>query len=73
MKRAVRTLIRLVGAGFAVFGFMAFAFEFVKHRVRNAGISVWHCVLGAILIAIGVILFLGSESLAEQLTDDPDE
>jgi hypothetical protein len=34
---------------------------------------VWHCVIGGVLIALGIFLFLVSASLAEQLTDDIEE
>ena len=73
MKRAVRTLIRLVAAGFVLFGSLTFGLEFMRDRMKHAGISVWHCVLGGILVVIGVVLFWTSARLAERLGEDFDE
>jgi hypothetical protein len=79
MKRAVRTLIRIIAAGLFVFGALEIGLEVAHHQVqvRNhvdpVTTNVWHYIIGAILIVVAVILFLGSESLAEQLTDDVDD
>ena len=79
MKRAVCTLIRIIAAGLLVFGALDIVLELVHHlvqvrnHVENIQTNVWHYIIGAILIIVGVILFLGSESLADQLTDDIDE
>jgi hypothetical protein len=35
--------------------------------------NVWSYVIGAGLMVVGFILFAGSNSLAEQLTDDVDD
>lgn len=79
MKRAVRTLIRIIGAALILFGALEIGLELVHHQVqvRNhvepVHTNFWHYIIGAILIGVGVILFLGSESLADQLTDDIDD
>ncbi len=73
MKRAVRAIIRLIAAGLIVFGGMEIGLELVRRRVQKAEISVWHCILGVVLIGLGVLIFAVSASLAEQLTDDFDE
>lgn len=79
MKRAVRTLIRIIAAALLVFGALEIGLEIVHHQiqVRNhvepIQTNVWRYIIGAILFVVGVILFLGSESLADQLTDDIEE
>ncbi len=73
MKRAVRAILRLAAVGFILFGGLELGLEVVRDRVRQARLSVWHCVLGAGLICLGVILFILSAKLAEWLADDFDE
>jgi ethanolamine transporter EutH len=73
MKRAVRVLIRVVAAGLLVFGGMEIGLEYMRHRVQKVQISLWHCVISAVLVALGVVLFAASARLAEQFTDDIDE
>ena len=79
MKRAVRTLIRIVAVALLVFGALEIGLEVAHHQiqVRNQvepiHTNVWRYVIGAILFVVGVIFFLGSESLADQLTDDIEE
>lgn len=73
MKRAVRAILRLIAAGLLVFGGLELGLEFMRRRVHKAQISLWHFVIGAVLIALGVLLFAVSARLAEQLTDDFDE
>ena len=79
MKRAVRTLIRIIAAALILFGALEIGFEVVHHQVQvskhaqTIQSNIWHYIIGAILIAVGVVLFLGSESLADQLTDDIDD
>lgn len=79
MKRAVRTLIRIIAAALILFGALEIGLELVHHRVQVHNhvepiqTNFWHYVIGVILIIVGVILFLGSESLADQLTDDIDD
>jgi len=79
MKRAVRSLIRIIAAALFVFGALEIGLELEHHQlqVRNhiepVQTNVWHYIIGAILFVAGIILFTGSESLAGQLTDDIDE
>jgi hypothetical protein len=79
MKRAVRTVIRIIAAALLVFGALEIGLEIahhkiqVRHHVEPIEANVWRYIIGAILFVVGVILFLGSESLADQLTDDIDE
>lgn len=73
MKRLVRTLIRLVAAGFVVAGGMVMGLEFFRRSMTDAQIGGWRCVGGIVMIVVGVFLFLVSDPLARQLTDDLDE
>jgi divalent metal cation (Fe/Co/Zn/Cd) transporter len=79
MKRAVRTLIRIIAAALIIFGALEIGLEAAHHQVQvhehaqTIQTNFWHYIIGAILIVVGAILFLGSESLADQLTDDIDE
>jgi hypothetical protein len=70
MKRAVRTLIRLVAAGFLVFGGMTIGLEFARRSVPNAEAKPSQFVLGGILLAGGLVLLVFSGRLAERLADD---
>ena len=79
MKRAVRTLIQIIGVSAALFGLLEIGLEIAHHQVqvRNhvdpVKNNVWAYVIGAMLLFVGFILFAGSNSLAEQLTDDYDD
>jgi drug/metabolite transporter (DMT)-like permease len=79
MKRAVRTLIQIIAAGLMIFGALEIGLELEHHavQVRNhvepVETNLWRYIIGALLLLVGVILFAGSDSLAEQLTDDIDE
>jgi drug/metabolite transporter (DMT)-like permease len=79
MKRAVRTLIQIIAAGLMIFGVLEIGLELEHHavQVRNhvepVETNLWRYIIGALLLLVGVILFAGSDSLAEQLTDDIDE
>lgn len=79
MKRAVRTLIRIIAAALFVFGALEIGLELehrqlqIRNHVEPVQTNVWHYIIGALLFVAGIILFAGSESLAEQLTDDIDE
>ena len=73
MKRAVRTIIRLIAAGLILFGGIEVALDFFNHRLHKASLSVWAWVIGIFLILLGGFLIAASESLADQLTDDIDE
>ena len=79
MKRAVRSLIRLITAGLMIFGALEIGLEIahyvvqVRQHVEPVTTNIWRYIIGALLLVVGIILFLGSDSLAEQLTDDVDE
>jgi divalent metal cation (Fe/Co/Zn/Cd) transporter len=73
MKRAVRGLIRLVASGLILFGALEIGLELVRHRMKDVPVGVWSCVIGGVLIVLGIALFFISAKLAEQLTDDYDE
>lgn len=73
MKRAVRSILRLVAFGSIMVGGLEFVLEFLRHRVRHAEFSLWHCVIGGVLIGLGVVLWLFSAKLAERWTSGFDE
>src|SRR5262249_55893941 len=79
MKRAVRMLIRIIAVALVLFGALEIGVELVHHQVQVHNhvdpikTNIWHYIIGTILIVVGIILFAGSESLAEQLTDDIEE
>ena len=73
MKRAVRTVLRLVAAGLILFGGLALSLEFLRQRLPEAGISIWRCFLGALLLVLGGTLCALSARLAERFTADFDE
>lgn len=79
MKRAVRSLIYLVAAGLVIFAALEIWLEIAHHAVQvrdhiePVKTNIWRYIIGAVLLVVGAILFLGAESLAEQLTDEPDD
>ena len=79
MKRAVRSVIQLIAAGLVIFGALEICLEIAHHMIQvhkhiePVATNIWHYIIGAVLLVLGTILFLGSESLAEQLTDEPDD
>ena len=79
MKRPVRTLIQIIAAGLMLFGVLEIGLEFAHHQVQIRDhiqpikTNVWRYIIGVALFVVGIILFLGSNSLAEQLTDDIDD
>ncbi|HEX4264897.1 MAG TPA: hypothetical protein VH597_11200 [Verrucomicrobiae bacterium] len=79
MKRPVRTLIQIIAGGLMVFGALEIGLEIEHHQIQvhdhidPVKTNIWHYIIGAGLLLLGVILFAGSESLAEQLTDDIDD
>ena len=79
MKRPVRTLIQTIAVCLMIFGLLEIGLEFAHHQVQVRDhvnpikTNVWRYIIGAALPVLGIILFLGSNSLAEQLTDDFDE
>lgn len=79
MKRAVRTVIQIVAVALMIFGVLAIGLELahhqvqVQHHVQPIQTNVWSYVVGGVLLLLAPVLFLGSNSLAEQLTDDYDD
>ena len=79
MKRAVRTLIQIIGVAAALFGVLEIVLEIAHHQIQvrdhadPVKNNIWAYVIGAVLLFVGFILFAGSNSLAEQLTDDYDD
>jgi|WetSurMetagenome_2_1015567.scaffolds.fasta_scaffold182471_2 hypothetical protein len=73
MKRAVRTVLRLIAAGLMLFGGLELGLEFLRRNLPETRISLWRCLIGALLLVLGGTLFAASARLAEQWTDDLDE
>jgi drug/metabolite transporter (DMT)-like permease len=79
MKRAVRSLILIIGVAAAIFGLLEISLEIVHHQIQvhdhvdPVKNNVWSYVIGAALLFVGFILCAGSNSLAEQLADDYDD
>jgi len=79
MKRPVRTLIQIIAAGLMLFGVLEIGLEFAHHQVQirehiePIKTNIWRYIIGVALFVVGIVLFLGSNSLAEQLTDDIDD
>jgi uncharacterized membrane protein YidH (DUF202 family) len=79
MKRSVRILIQIIAVGMMVFGVLEIGLEFAHHQVQirdhiePVKTNVWSYIIGTVLFVVAIILFLGSDSLAEQLTDDIDD
>jgi drug/metabolite transporter (DMT)-like permease len=79
MKRSVRTLIKIIGVAAALFGVLEIVLEIAHHQVQVRDHvnpiknNIWSYVIGAVLVVVGYVLFAGSNSLAEQLTDDIDD
>ena len=71
MRRAVRTLIRIIAAALVVFGGLELVLEYA--RERTASISWGQVILGAALIIVGIALLATSARLAEKFTDDFEE
>jgi hypothetical protein len=76
VKRAICNLIRFVAAGLIVCGGMELGLEgyaFVRHQRSGAEISPWDCIIGAVLLVLGVILFAASSRIARKTAGDFDE
>ena len=79
MKRPVRTLIQIIGVAMVFFGVLEIILELAHHHIQvrdhvnPVKNNIWSYVIGALLLPLGFILFAGSNSLAEQLTDDIDD
>jgi drug/metabolite transporter (DMT)-like permease len=72
-------LIQIIGVAAVIFGVLEIVLEIAHHQIQVRDHvdpiknNIWSYVIGAVLMVVGVILFLGSNSLAEQLTDDYDD
>ena len=79
MKRPVRTLIQIIAVCVMIFGLLEIGLEIAHHQIQVRDhispikTNVWRYVIATVLLAVGLIVFLGSNSLAEQLTDDIDD
>ena len=79
MKRPVRTLIQVVAVCMMVFGLIEIGLEIAHHQIQvrdhveHVKTNYWSYLIGAALLVVGFVLFAGSNSLAEQLTDDIDD
>lgn len=73
MKRAVRTLIRVVAAALVVFGGLGASLEFTRHRLQQADLRAGPLIQGAVLVVVGIVIFAASGWLAEKFADDLEE
>ncbi len=79
MKRPVRTLIQIIACALIIFGALEIGLEIAHHKVQVRDhvnpiqTNIWRYLIGALLFVVGIILFLGANSLADQLTDDIDD
>lgn len=79
MRRSVRALIQIIAVAMVVFGVLEIGLEIghrkiqIRNHVEPVSTNIWPFIIGGVLIAVAIILFLGSNSLAEQLTDDIDD
>ena len=79
MKRSVRTLIQIIAVCLMVMALMLIGLEIAHHQIQVRDhvtpikTNIWRYVISAVLLVVGFILFFGSNSLAEQLTDDIDD
>jgi hypothetical protein len=73
MRRAVRTVIRLVAAGAFVLGGLLVLLEYLRAREPEARPSVANWIAAACLLIFSVLLFAVSDKAARRLTDDFEE
>ena len=73
MKRAVRTVIRLIAAGIIVIGSMSIVLEFARYKLQRAEPDIWQFLLGSFAIVAGLALFAASSRLAARWTRDADD
>ena len=66
-------VLRLIASAFIFFGGMEMVLEYTRHRMRRGGASLWHWLLGAVLILVGLLLFWAAPKIAARWTDDFDE
>ena len=55
MRRAVRAILRLIAAGLILFGGLEIGLEWMRRQVDKTGIRTGRCLVGAALIALGVL------------------
>ena len=65
-------VLRFVAAGLMVIGGLNLLLQFAGRR-KGLTPNLWTCLLWAVLIALGVALFVKASALASRLTDDFDE
>jgi hypothetical protein len=73
MRRAVRNLIRVVGAALLVIGGLLLGLQFIQHRAKGEEFVVSQILIGAGLIIVGILVLVVSGKLAEKLTEDFEE
>jgi uncharacterized membrane protein YkvI len=79
MKRAVRALIQIIAVCVLIVAMLEIGLEIAHHQIQVRDhvnpikTNVWRYIIAVVLIVVGFILFAGSNSLAEQLTDDIDD
>ena len=73
MKRAVRTLIRIIAAAFILFGVIEIVLEYARDRLPEAKMSWGQIAIGSVLIVAGIVLLAVSAKLAGKLADDFEE
>jgi hypothetical protein len=73
MKHAVCSIIRLISAGFVLFGGIEVGLEIMQHRVQHHQPNLWHYLIGSALLVFGFVFFAVSSSLASRLTDEDDD
>lgn len=73
MKRAVRSVIRLIAAGFIVIGGIYAGLEFAQYRSANGDPSLLRILLSTLTVVAGLVLFASSSGLAARLTGEYDE
>jgi membrane protein DedA with SNARE-associated domain len=73
MRRAVRTVLRLVAAGSFVWGGLLVLLEYLRTREPEARPSVANWIGAVCLLVFSVLLFAVSDRAARRLTDDFEE
>jgi hypothetical protein len=73
MKRTVRAVVRLIASGLLVLGGMELGVEWLRNHLGKGPPSLGNCITGAVLLALGIVLFATSGRLADRWSDDFDE
>ena len=73
MKRAIRTVIRLIAAGAMVIGGMDCGLEFARHWKHVGRVNLWVCIINFLVIVAGIVLYARSAAIAERLAEDFEE